>query len=100
MSDELDFIPVEADDFEGIKDAIFSAEDSAEAAIASLARLRDDLADAFGVPSYEWHKVPHDVRAAIQAIDEVLTPIRDEIDYALRKQLKAERMAERDEVAS
>lgn len=100
MSDELDFIPIEADDFEGIKDAIISAEDSAEAAIATLERLRDDLADAFGIPSFEWHKAPHEVRAAIEAIGEALTPIRDETDYAFRKLLKAERMAERDEVES
>lgn len=82
MSDELDFIPIEADDFEDIKHSIFQVEDGAAAAIAELNRLRDDLAAAFGFPSYEWHKAPHEVRAAIETIEESLAPISDEIDYA------------------
>lgn len=38
MSEELDFIPVEADDFEDVKHALFSVDDSLYARCASSRR--------------------------------------------------------------
>lgn len=96
MSDEPETIPIDADDFKDVKGAIFDAEEGASAAIAELNRLREDLAYALGLAAYEWHKAPHEVRAALEAMEECLRPIPEYTDDALRLLLKAERGAERE----
>lgn len=94
MDDDLIIIPIEEDDFEDIEAALFGAEDGAAAAIAEMKRLREDLAAALGFASYEWHKAPHEIRAALETMDECLSPLADNLDYALRKLLRAKQKAE------